>query len=314
MRKVYYLDRSIHGFLFSLTLFSCESKLEGKVPLRHKGKFPTKEPLWLCYALDMEKLVKLEPLYKLLRLLLWTGQLTDERASSAIIVAPASGGKTSSFEHVQCGQSLLLGDLTARSMKDILSEKHKNVTHLLLGDMLAMFGHKKATVDLTKQIVAKLTGEVLTNDPWSGESIEPRSLGLITAIPDKDFPRYQKEIDKGGFGSRFLIAKFSYGDKTKAEVHDHIMRNGYANGRPEAPFTMNNPGKKKVVLPLPVARKVKELGIDIARDPLGYRAHRQLRALVKASARSKNKGTASNSDFEAVEELRNFFVGDGKQL
>src|SRR4051812_19050856 len=98
----------------------------------------------------MERLTQIEPLLSLLKLLIWTGQLDDERPASALIVAPAGGGKTSSFEYISCPQAKFEGDLTARTMKDIFQEKYKEVTHILLGDLLAMFGHKKSTVELTK--------------------------------------------------------------------------------------------------------------------------------------------------------------------
>ncbi len=177
-----------------------------------------------------------------------------------------------------------------------------------------MFGHKKSTVELTKQIIAKLTGEMIDTNPWSGEKMEPRSLGLITAIPDKDFPKYQKEIDKGGFGSRFLIAKFSYGASAQSKIHHHIASNSYATSKVTPPLAIKNPGKWIIKIPKPVAAKIQMLSFEIARDPLGFRAHRQIRSLVKASARSKGRKVASMSDYQAVESLRNFFVGDGKQL
>ncbi|HMD54434.1 MAG TPA: hypothetical protein VKJ65_07800, partial [Phycisphaerae bacterium] len=92
-----------------------------------------------------ESLHQLSVLLDFVKLLLWTGQLSDERPVSAIIVAPAGSGKTTMLENLQCEQAEFVGDLTARPLSGIVTEK-KEVTHILLGDMLSLFGHKETTV------------------------------------------------------------------------------------------------------------------------------------------------------------------------
>lgn len=256
----------------------------------------------------------LEPVTAFIKLLIWTGQVEDESPISAIMVAPKGGGKTTVLESCAGSQSLFIGDLTARTMKEILARGNDEVTHLLLGDMLAMFGHKKSTVDLTKQIAAKLTGEGLSTDPWTGLPMDTRKMGLITAIPPEEFAEYQREILKGGFGSRFLFFTYTYGDAAKAKVHTHIRKNGYANKKTPEPFNIPFPVKRKVSISNSLGKGIQEFAFELAKDPLGFRAHRHIRALVKASARSENRTTASRKDLDRIIKFRNFFTEDGKQL
>jgi hypothetical protein len=260
-------------------------------------------------------LIKLEPLDRFLKLILWTGQLKDERPVSAIIIGPKGGGKTSSLEKVQCNVAIFVGDLTARTMKVQILPKPE-ATHILLGDLLSLFGHKKSTVDLSQQIIAKLTGESLTEDPWTGDTLkEPRSVGLITAIPPEDFNSKRKQIEKGGWSSRFLILKYRYSSLTRSKVHTFLQHNGYGKVSKEKPLVFQVKGGKKIVkIPSSIALKINTLADGLKHDPLGFRAHRHLRALVKASALSRGSLVCSTKDFTAIESLRNFFSEEGEAV
>lgn len=247
------------------------------------------------------------------KLLLWTGQLSDERPVSAIIVAPAGSGKTTMLENLQCEQATFVGDLTARPLSGIVTE-NKEVTHILLGDMLSLFGHKETTVKLTLRLVSQMTGEKIMHDPWTGKEIPPRMIGLITAIPPEELKKraISKHINSGGFASRFLIARYSYKNSTITAIHRFIAENRYANVV-HRPFVMESPGKLEIKIPENVALMISDYGKQIRDDSLGFRIHRHLRALTKAQARRSGRKLCIVEDFKLVETYCEFF-SEGKEI
>jgi hypothetical protein len=259
-----------------------------------------------------ENLFQMAILLDFVKLLIWTGQLPDERPVSAIIVAPAGSGKTTMLESVQCEQAPFYGDLTARPLSGIVRGSDK-ITHILLGDMLSLFGHKDTTVKLTLRLVSQMTGEKLLHDPWSGDAIQPRMIGLITAIPPDDFKKQRRHVQTGGFASRFLIAKYNYKASTVASIHRFIAENRYANTLGK-PFVMQNPGKWEVKISKEISEDIKDFGITIKEDPLGFRAHRHLRALVKAQARRMGRNIVKQEDFAVVQSYCDFFSFEGKEI
>lgn len=244
--------------------------------------------------------------------MIWTGQVADERPVSAIFVAPPGSGKTTMLENLQCDQAIFVGDLTARPLSGIVRGNEK-ITHILLGDMLSIFGHKDHTVKLTLRLVSQMTGEKLAHDPWTGESVQPKTIGLITAIPPADFVKQSRHVQSGGFASRFMIVKYSYKKSTIAAIHRFISENKYANITPKA-FVINDPGKWKVEIPNKISEMIKDYGLQIKDDPLGFRAHRHLRSLVKAEARRNARHVVIPQDFDTVQSYCEFFSSQGKEI
>ena len=258
-----------------------------------------------------ENLYQLTALNDFLRLIVWTGQLADERPVSAIVVAPAGTGKTTLLESVRCDQAEFCGDLTSRSIATMIKGSEK-ITHILLGDMLSIFGHRTATVKLTMRLVSQMTGEKLLHDPFNGEQIKPRSLGLITAIPPEDYRKENHRITEGGFLSRFIEIRYTYRPSTLTSIHKWISENKYSD--PPKPFVMNNAAPLLIEIPKPLAQEIKDFSQVLKKDPIGFRAHRHLRALVKASARRSFHGTATTEDLDVVKSYCDFFSSEGREI
>lgn len=263
-----------------------------------------------------DSLLNLDLLIDFVELLVWTGQLSDERPTSAIIIGTAGGGKTSVIEALESDWSVYLTDFTARDLSPIMKGSNK-VTHVLLADMLSIFGHKSQTVKLSMRLISQMTGETISHDPFTGERVAPRQLGLITAIPPADYRKNKKQIEEGGFGTRFLKIRYSYSEKTIAKIHQHIERNGYAPMliKKKVIKKRDERGKLRIKIPFPLARKIR-LFMDLIEtsDDLRFRIHRHLRALVKASARRRGRMTASQSDFEIIKKYYEFLNAEGKEI
>jgi len=269
-----------------------------------------------CAIENKKTMIGLEPLYDFVELCLWTGAVAGERPASAIIVAAPGGGKSSLLEKMQCPIAPFVTDMTSREISGTLRE-FPQATHILLTDMMAIFSHRKSVTQLACSMLSSLTGDAMRSDSFSGNRSPPRMLGLITAIPTKDFMKrqVQSQLASAGFATRFMILRFSYSLATQAKIHDYIKSDLYTrpgeHKPPEIPI-----GKVFIEIPADMATLIHSLAMTIKsrEDELGTRIHHHLRALVKARARRDNREIASTEDTEAIQAYANFFGPEGQML
>lgn len=259
----------------------------------------------------------MEPLQDFLSLCIWTGAVAGERPVSAIVIAPPGAGKTSLLEMVQCDAAPIVSDITSREIHRILLENHA-ATHILLKDMMAIFGHKTSVVTLTLRSISSLTGEKMDTDPFSGAQLPNggRMLGLITAIPTQDITqsrRIRTHLTEGGFASRFLLVKYEYKPSTVQKIHEYIASDAYTARVPN-PFHVAKE-RKPVTLPPDLAHSVHSFALILrGSDPIGTRIHHHLRALTKAAARRAGRDTVTADDIQLIRSYEDFFSDKGKLL
>jgi len=259
------------------------------------------------------KMIGLELVVELVTAFLWSGQVEGERPLSAILVAPPGSGKTTVLEMLECNTAHFYSDFTSREIVSALNQ-NQNLTHLMLGDFLSVFGHAKGTVKLSINLIGRLTGDTVRQKPWSGEEIQPRRMGLLTAIPPEDLSKREvrSHIRSGGFASRFIFVKFSYSQKTIERIHTFI-RNG--NYRKTKPFRVEiKPGQFTVDIPPKIATDVDALARRMTNDPVGFRAHHHLRTLICSIARMNARNTVTVKDYDKLLEFSDFFTEQGKVI
>lgn len=264
-------------------------------------------------AADDAGLIGLLPVLEIVKTLIYTGQVKGERPASAIICAPIGSGKTSVLEKIKCEQAEFTGDFTARDAARIVTKE--NISHIMIGDFLSVLGHKAGTVALSLQILSKLTGEALLTNPWNGQALNrPISVGVISAIPpDALFDKRMKAILFGsGFASRFLIIKYEYTEATKSAIHRWIESDAYTRTRPFV-FQVDK-GQYEVKIPKHLSEKISLLSDRVRNDDLGARAHRHLRALVKARARMRSANEANEEDYDFIRDVSDFFCKQGRRI
>lgn len=257
-------------------------------------------------------LVGLEPVLEVVKTIIWTGQLHGERPASAIICAEVGSGKTSVLEKIGCETAVFLSDFTSREAKEIV--RNEKLTHVMIGDLLSVLNHKSGTVKLSLNILSKMTGDTINRDPWDGSPIQPRKLGVITAIPPSELhaPKLRSILWSSGFASRFIIIRYTYTSKTIKRIHDYIASNAYINVRP---FVMEiERAAIDIEIPHHLSQLIQALSGKIANDRIGARAHHHLRALVKARARMRRSMVAEKIDLDTVEAICDFFTEDGRTI
>lgn len=258
-------------------------------------------------------MIGLEPVVELVTTVLWSGQVDGERPLSLILVAPPGAGKTSVLEDMESNISHFFSDLTSREVKNCLANK-KDLTHLMLGDFLSLFGHAKGTVNLSVNLISRLTGDTIHQAPWTGEEIPPKKMGFITAIPPDDLNKrdIRSHVRSGGFASRFLIARYTYTKKTIDSVHRFIRTGEYR--KQSKTILAIKPEQKIITVPKQISDNIDMMAQRIKSDPLGFRAHHHLRTLACAMARKDGRTVVSDKDYDKVVEFCDFFTEVGKLI
>lgn len=264
------------------------------------------------------EIVGLGPLIDFCELCLWTGAVSGERPASCILVAAAGSGKSSVLEKLQCDAAPLVTDLTSREISAVLRE-NPGATHILLSDMMAIFSHRSSVVSLACSMLGNLTGDAARTDSFQGGKVEPRQLGLITAIPTPDFQsrKVQRQLNTAGFSTRFMIVRYNYSIQTILRIHEYIKSDLYAKPNGNGAHALRLP-KKRIAISIPeeLSEEIYRLAtfVKAAEDEIGTRIHHHLRALVKARARRAGREKAIQEDMEAIREYISLFGPKGQTL
>jgi hypothetical protein len=260
-------------------------------------------------------LIGIEPVVDFLKTVLWTGHVLGEKPVSVILVAPPGSGKTSVLSRLRSNWTYYTDDLTSREIAIAFSE-NPDMTHLVLSDMTSIFNRKNSTSELTCNILRRAIEEGMEVDSFTGRHHgAAKRIGFLTAIPPDDLQsrKISEQLEEGGFASRFIIAKYTYSQKTKRKIHDWIRSDAYTkvNGNNVLRFVER---QSEVSITPKISQALNMLALDVKRDPLGARAHHHLRSLVKARALEQGRVAVTDADFNKVEEYAEFFSKRGKIL
>jgi len=277
---------------------------DGTLPLNNP-LLPSSNPIVISAGL-----VGLEPVLEVVRTLLWTGQVAGERPASAIICAPIGSGKTSVLEKLETDVAKFYSDFTSQHAREIL--RNEKLTHIMIGDLLSVLGHKTGTVKLSMNLLSKMTGDRITTDPWTGDPLPGRRIGVITAVPPEELfsRKLHSVLWAGGFASRYIIVRYDYDKTTVRRIHDYIKSDAYTRELP-MPLRIDR-GEIAVEIPTEIAEKIRLLAGQIKNDEIGARAHKHLRALVKARARMRKDNKANDRDFHDIEIISDFMTRGGR--
>jgi hypothetical protein len=257
--------------------------------------------------------MRLEPIIDILRACIWTGKLGDEKPVSVMLIAEQESAKTECLKYFRGTPTLrYLSDLTSRGLlpykREILDGK---LRHIVLLDLVRLLSHGKGVSERTIQTIASLMeeGESETSDAGGRESwgAEFPRIGVLMAITPRFFKAKRGKWRQTGFLTRFVPITFSYTEDTIRRIHL-----GIANGNsipppkpekvPPLAYTSHLPEEIAKVLSV----RAREIGKQM--HTYGFRYHKILRALAKASARMNGRGTVTREDLRKVIQWSSFFT------
>ena len=283
------------------------------------------------------KVINVEPIEKIIKCVLASGKLEDERPLSGIIVAPVECGKTTLIRKhcLRSHQVFYTTDATAfgiiRDTDNLkLLSPNGEVTHIVIPDLLTCFGRKAETVNTFIHFMNSLIEEGVVNISTYAVHIKSPiaevKAGLITAIPPGPFSDKRRHWKRIGFLSRALPISYDYNAITEMDIFSYIEDQKHLAERLQALQLGKKP--KKIILPTNLAKSLEPLAIRIAanlskktdvfgddRDTLhGFRSQRQLQTFAKALALLDGKDEVDKGCIKEVMRLSEFLNLDGNKV
>lgn len=256
-------------------------------------------------------MVKLEQIQKIVRYVLASGMLIDERPLSLIIIAPIECAKTALIRRycLRNEKVLYLSDATAYGIimetDELRAFSPGGYTHIAIPDFLACIGRKQSTVAMLITFFNSLLEEGVVNIASFVHHINRSAevkAGLITAIPPDDFGDRRRRWERMGFLSRALPVTYDYKESTKVEVCAYIQRQKHLKEKTAKILLPEEP--QLIRLPLNMARRIQPYAVSLAKDSrckvYGFRYLKQLQTLAKAIALLKGKDTVDEECLDAL--------------
>jgi hypothetical protein len=258
--------------------------------------------------------IKMEPIIEIIRAVIWTSRIADEKPVSCILVAEQESAKTEALKYFTGTKSLLyMSDITSRGLSPYKHDiEAGRIRHLVLLDLVRVLEHAGHVTNRTIQMLASLMEEGESESSDAGGSTKwsnfPR-IGVLAGVTPAFFKSHGNKWKKSGFMSRFLPLRFHYSRETISLVHEAIAR-GHKLPIPHPEQLFEFP--VSVTIPEHMADIVRNKSIILGRvnKIYGFRYHRALRALCKAEAARNKRAQVNESDLNRVLGWSDFFTGE----
>lgn len=244
-------------------------------------------------------MIAIQELRELVRTIIYTGYLLEEKPVSAILIANKGSGKSEVLNEFRGIDNLgFYTDITYIGLLDSL-QTNKYMNHIIIPDFLKATMKKKSTSDNFISGLNALIEEGLDKVSFPNKNYEfnNRKCGLITATTSDSFFQHQKEWDSMGFISRMLTISYCYSDKTKEQIFDYIFNRRYMNNI----FNKERLPKKKLKIELKenMAKQLYEKSND-------FRKQKILQSLSMARAIINNRKVVTQQEIDEVNSMKKF--------
>lgn len=244
-------------------------------------------------------MIKVEDLKKLVKLVLLTGYIKNEKPLSLFFVAVAGSGKTSITMHYKSKRVLFATDLTYRGLLDEL-EQNKAIKHVIIPDFIKITQKRRSTSDnlisLLNALVEEGVGKISMYN--YNKDFQGRTAGLIMSTTKASFNQNKKSWTSFGFLSRMLICTYSYDQNTIQEILDFINEEAYNQEKEHE----NLKGYRQRIV-----TSEKELNSQLNElSKRNFRKLKQLQTLAKAHAILRGSNKVTQQDIDEVKRLAKF--------
>lgn len=254
----------------------------------------------------------------LVQLCIWSSYVKDERPVSMMLLSNVENGKTEILKKAQDIKGVLyLNDLTAWGLQHRYIKELANGTYntIVIPDFITPLSKNADTADslvtFLSGIIEEGTARIATYaTPDLGLAV-PVRCNIITAIAKEFVQTRRAAWTKIGFMSRLLPVSYDYSVSTKDAIHRYIAHELYQK---DPPFRLNLEAVQptEVSMSQEFALEIMGLSLQVANELInsnvtsGFRLHRQLHALAKASALSRGNTTVDEIDIEIIRHHSNF--------
>jgi len=289
------------------------------------------------YHLEKTELLGLEAIQDIIELVLWTLFVMGERIVSLLIVSDSENGKTELMKKYRKNRGVhvrrrftaygILTDLR-NGIIPLLFEHPRILGAILNFEFTNLLNYKQNTANSNIEFLDAVTEEGLSKESayWtSGEELGPfenlkailvsamNSFGLLTSTG-----KVKANLYKGGWLSRNIVVSFSNSALLDLEISNSIARGEYRRDKKfRRLIKLNFPDKQvEVFLPEHYSQQIRDLALEIAENYSedlkphkikGFRLHKSLISLVKASALRDGRKTVNDEDVERIEYLSQWF-------
>jgi hypothetical protein len=165
---------------------------------------------------------------KIVTATLYSGFLKNEKPLSIFLVASAGSGKTSLLNQFQSGAVWNESDISQKTIAHNLERKiSEGVTHLVIGDFIAIQSHSYKTIASIVGILNRLIEEGIKDEDFFGQSIhlkERAYMGLITSTTIEKFEDLFVSYSDIGFFDRVVPVFYKLSSKSLADINERIQK------------------------------------------------------------------------------------------
>lgn len=191
-----------------------------------------------------------ELLRELVECVILTGRITDVDPVSLLLIAAPESGKTSIVLERPCNAIEAFADVTGRGLHQIIKDKGKEITHVVINDLVAVLSHRQSVNKYTISQLNAYTEEGITAlaTPMGVERYNGNARGGVIASLTLELAKDARcWWNKVGFTSRMLPFCYRYPDDLNIRIKDGI---DLARGRKQ---------KKSTLKPFTIPTKAKSI-------------------------------------------------------
>ena len=269
-------------------------------------------------------MLKVEPFFEIMRLVLASAYIEGEKPLSAVFVAEPESGKTEIIRKycLKTDGIFYTTDATAYGIirdTNYLKDFEKGKTkHIVIPDLLTCMGRKETTVNtlisffnsLIEEGVVDISTYMLNlshdKEIKIGKKKKEVKAGLITSIATKPFLDKRYRWSGIGFMSRVLPISYGYTFNTRLEILDFIEKQNYLTEVLERLKFKKTP--RDINLPYHYSKAIEPFSLDIAKaqDLYGFRLQKQFQVMLKSIAYLRNSDKVEQQDVDTFKNLVQF--------
>lgn len=173
-------------------------------------------------------MIKMEDLFKILKLVLISGNLKGVKPISLLIIGKSGVGKTELITHYKKNSVGFYSDLSYMGLLEEL-KKFPKLKHIIIPDFIKITQKKRSTSDNFVSLLNALTEEGVGKIRMYRTEFDfnQRQIGIITATTRASFGQHKTDWYSFGFVQRMLIVSYDYSDETIEEIFKYINKEEY---------------------------------------------------------------------------------------